>query len=84
MVLSEKITLLLKYRIEDKDNEMNEQYKKLNDNEIKSLLPYYKTSHIYQIKKISSDCINPEKNWQDVEEQYFNSSDQIIYIDNFL
>ena len=56
----------------------------LNHDEIKSLLPYYKANHIYQTKKISTYCINPNKNWQDVEEQYFNSSKQIIYIDNFL
>ena len=56
----------------------------LSHDEIKSLLPYYKANHIYQTKKISTYCINPNKNWQDVEEQYFNSSKQIIYIDNFL
>lgn len=75
---------ILKEKTNKEDDNNFNQTILLNDDEIKSLLPYYKTSHIYQIKKISSGCINPEKNWQDVEEQYFNSSDQIIYIDNFL
>ena len=56
----------------------------LNHDEINSLLPFYKASHIYQTSKISESCINHHKNWHDVEEQYFNSPKQIIYIDNFL
>ena len=56
----------------------------LNHDEINSLLPFYKTNHIYKTSKISGGYINPHKNWHDVEEQYFNSSKQIIYIDNFL
>ena len=56
----------------------------LNHDEINSLLPFYKASHIYKTSKISESCINPHKNWHDVEEQYFNSPKQIIYIDNFL
>ena len=56
----------------------------LSHDEINSLLPFYKTYHIYQTSKISKSCINPLKNWQDVEEEYFNSPKQIIYIDNFL
>ena len=56
----------------------------MNQDEISSLLPFYKANHVYQTSKISESCINPHKNWQDVEEQYFNSSKQIIYIDNFL
>ena len=47
-------------------------------------MPYYKTNHIYQTNKKNSACINPNKNWENVEEQYFNSPNQIIYIDNFL
>ena len=56
----------------------------LKQNEIKSLLPFYKENLIYQTSKISETCINPNKNWKDVEEQYLNSPKQIIYIDNFL
>ena len=56
----------------------------LNHDEINSLLPFYKTYHVYQTSKISESCINSHKNWHDVEEQYFNSPKQIIYIDNFL
>ena len=65
------------------DNSFNRKIL-LNDDEIKSLLPYYQAHHIYQTQKISSGCINPDKNWHDVEKQYFNSPKQIIYIDNFL
>jgi len=48
------------------------------------LLPYSKENHIYQTKTISGSCINPNKNWLDVEDEYLNSSNQIMYIDDFL
>ena len=56
----------------------------LTPDEINSLLPFFKSDHIYQTKKISGSCINPNKNWLEVEDEYFNSSNQIIYIDDFL
>ena len=56
----------------------------LMPSEINALLPFYKADIVYQPKKISGSCINPDKNWQDVEDQYFNSKKQIIYIDDFL
>ena len=56
----------------------------LNENEINSLLPYSKKNHTYQTKTISGSCINPNKNWLDVEDEYLNSTNQIMYIDNFL
>ena len=67
-----------------KDNANSNEKVLLNQKEINSLLPFYKTSYIYQTSKISKSCINPLKNWQEVEEEYFNSPKQIIYIDNFL
>ena len=33
---------------------------------------------------ISGSCINANKNWQKVEDEYFNSEKQIIFIDDFL
>ena len=56
----------------------------LTPDEINSLLPFYKADLVYQTKKISGNCINPNKNWQEVEDEYLNSSNQIMYIDNFL
>ena len=56
----------------------------LNQNEIKTLSPYCMAYHIYQIPKISETAINADKNWSEVEKSYLNSSNQIIYIDNFL
>ena len=56
----------------------------LNHDEINKLLPYYKAYYIYKTPTISHGCINPDKNWQEIEEQYFNSYKQIIYIDDFL
>ena len=56
----------------------------LDHDEINSLLPFYKANYIYQTSKISESCINPKKNWHDIEKQYFNSSNQTIYIDEFL
>ena len=75
---------ILKRKENSKDDNNFNQKILLNHDEINSLLPFYKANHIYQTSKISENCINPEKNWQDIEEQYFNSSNQIIYIDDFL
>ena len=72
-------------REENKENQNNSNQKiLLTSDEINSLLPFYKSDHVYKPKKISGSCINPNKNWQDVEDEYFNSSNQIMYIDNFL
>jgi len=75
---------ILKRKENSKDDNNFNQKILLNHDEINSLLPFYKTHHIYQTSKISKSCINPLKNWHDVEEEYFNSPKQIIYIDNFL
>ena len=56
----------------------------LTPDEINSLLPFYKADLVYQTKKISGSCINPNKNWLDVEDEYLNSSNQIMHIDDFL
>ena len=71
-----------KENIANEDN-FNKQIS-LNPDEINSLLPFYKSDLIYQTKKISGSCINPNKNWLDIEDEYLNSSNQIIYIDDFL
>jgi len=52
--------------------------------EIDALLPFYKSDYVYKPKVISGSCINMNKNWQKVEDEYFNSEKQIIYIDDFL
>ena len=67
----------------ENDNDSNKLVL-LNKDEINSLLPFYKEYHIYQPKKISGSCINPNKNWQDVEDEYLNSSKKIMFIDDFL
>ena len=56
----------------------------LKDNEIKSLLPFYKTKHIYHTPKLSVGVLNPNKDWGGVEMEYLNKEKQIIYIDDFL
>jgi tetratricopeptide (TPR) repeat protein len=69
------------------NNEGKNNYDKkilLTPDEISALLPFYKSDFTYKPKKISGSCINPNKNWQDVEDEYFNSSNQIMYIDDFL
>ena len=72
-------------RKENKEDESNSiKVISLNPNEINSLLPYFKENHIYKTKTISGSCINPNKNWLEVEEEYLNSSKQIMYIDDFL
>ena len=81
----QKIANKILSRKENRENDdISNQKILLNNNEINSLLPFYKTHYIYQTTEISTGCINPQKNWQDVEEQYFNSPKQIIYIDNLL
>ena len=72
-------------REENKEDKNNYNKKiLLTPNEIDTLLPFYKSDHTYEPKKISGSCINPNKNWQDVEDEYFKSSNQIMYIDDFL
>ena len=56
----------------------------LTPSEIDALLPFYKSEYIYNPKVISGSCINANKNWQKVEDEYFNSEKQIIFIDDFL
>ena len=68
-----------------KENKNNSNTKVLlTPDEVNSLLPFYKADLVYQTKKISGSCINPNKNWLDVEDEYLNSSNQIMYIDDFL
>ena len=72
-------------RNESKENNKNSLKKILLDNEeIKNLLPFYKSNYIYLPPDITNGFINPNKNWKNVEDEYFNSPKQIIYIDNFL
>ena len=72
-------------RKENEENENNFDKKiLLTPDEVYNLLPYYKSDFIYEPKKISSNFINPDKNWLDVEDEYFNSTNQVIYIDDFL
>jgi len=56
----------------------------LSNDEANSLLPFYKANYLYETTHISEGCINPAKNWKEIEDEYFNSPKQIIYIDNFL
>ena len=56
----------------------------LTPSEIDALLPFYKSDYVYKPKIISGSCININKNWQKVEDEYFNSEKQIIFIDDFL
>ena len=72
-------------REENAENESN--FNKeilLKDNEIKTLLPFYKTQHIYHAPRLSGDSLNSSKDWSKVEEEYANSGKQIIFIDDFL
>jgi len=56
----------------------------LSKNEIQSILNYSKAEHIYNAPLISGGALNQDKKWSEVENEYTNSSKQIIYIDNFL
>ena len=72
-------------REENKENNKDPLKKVLLTNdEANLLLPYYKANFLYEPNIISNGCINPSKNWQDIEDEYFGSSNQIIYIDDFL
>ena len=73
-------------RREENEENKNEFNKKilLSDNEINILLSYSKENQTYQTKTISESCINPNKKWLDVEDEYLNSANQIMYIDDFL
>jgi len=71
-------------RKENKEDDNSEKRIVLTPNEVSALLPFYKSDFTYKPKKISGSHINPNKNWQEVEDEYFNSSNQIMYIDDFL
>ena len=61
------------------DNNFNKKIL-LKQEEVKSLLPFYKENYIYKTSKILKSCINPENNWSEIEHKYFNDSKQILYI----
>ena len=75
---------ILSRKENERDDSNSNEKILLNHDEINSLLPFYKANHIYQTSKIPKSCINPLKNWHDIEDEYFNSPERIIYIDNFL
>ena len=57
----------------------------LSSKEIKLMLTYYKKIYIYKPKSNLKYFLNPKLNWDEIERNYFSSSNnQIIYIDNFL
>ena len=81
----QKIGSEILYRKENKENKNNFNKKiLLNESEINALLPFYKSNLIYKPKVLSQNYINPNKNWLEVEKEYFNNSKQIIFIDDFL
>ena len=71
-------------RYQTKENFNASEKISLTQNEIKSLLPFYKAEHIYDAPSLEEGCINPNKDWNKVEEEYINSPKQIMYIDDFL
>ena len=72
-------------RKENKDDQKNHHKKiALTSEEISALLPFYKSDYVYKPKKISTNGINPNINWQSIENEYLNSSNQVMFIDDFL
>ena len=72
-------------RAENIENENNSnKVISLNENEVKYCLTYYKAQNIYQTPILPENLLNPTKDWKKVEREYFNSKNQIIFIDNFL
>ena len=72
-------------RKENLENNKNSNKKiLLSSNEMNSLYTFYKTNYIYETADISGSCLNPDNNWKNIEDEYFNNSKQIIFIDNFL
>ena len=81
----EKIGSKILSRKENEENKNNfDKNILLTKSEIDALLPFYQSDHVYKPKIISGSCINPNKNWLDIEDEYFNSPNQIMYIDDFL
>jgi tetratricopeptide (TPR) repeat protein len=71
-----------KENIQIKDNLDNKIL--LSSEEMITLQPFFKTNYVYKPKIISGSCINPNKNWLNLEDEYLNSTNQIMYIDDFL
>ena len=81
----QKVGAEILHRKENKEDKNNPNRKIiLNKEETDILLPFYKSDYVYRPKSITGSCINPNKNWQEVEDEYLNSLKQIIYIDDFL
>ena len=71
-----------KENLENENNFNKEIFLKYD--EIKSLMPFYKTVSIYNSPRLAGSALNPEKDWKKVENDYLKSKNEIIYIDNFL
>jgi Tfp pilus assembly protein PilF len=67
----------------NENNELNNDVS-IKDSEAKAFLPFYKAQHIYDTNKILGDSLSSKNNWKKAEDDYVNSDNQIIYIDNFL
>jgi tetratricopeptide (TPR) repeat protein len=56
---------------------------RLEDECLSAYFNYQLYDNFYQ-PPILSSCLNPEINWMDIEEKYFSSEHEAIYIDDFL
>lgn len=58
---------------------------KLNQKMIESISPSFcETIHVYYPEEIAGGALNPDLNYQEIEEQYFDSKPEMVCIDNFL
>ncbi len=57
---------------------------RLSRDEALSLLPYLQAEAIYRMPDIPGGVLNAENDWRELQDQYLRSSNEIIYIDNFL
>jgi tetratricopeptide (TPR) repeat protein len=56
----------------------------LFDKEVADIIRFRQESPRYQVAQAIEHCLNPENDWRAIEEQYFSSVPEMIYIDNFL
>jgi tetratricopeptide (TPR) repeat protein len=52
--------------------------------EVAAMLPYWKTPLLFNMPDHLPSCINPQLDWDAIEEAYLAGTPEIVHIDNFL
>lgn len=62
----------------------NSDFISIAPNELALLMPYLAAEHVFEMPVLKTTCLNPENDWQALEDAYLKATPEILYIDNFL